>query len=183
MSFLNLDVKDPHVHSTCLAILANISPGLRALHPYAVRKLFDLFDGVSRQFRKVGRDGRRLSDPASDIVETDQDILADLLRVILDVINACLLSGPQHNPELLYIILREQDHFSAYKAEFPRLAENIEMVASYFRKRIEEAQLDNPSAQEVLQIIERFVRQFPTAKLKVPDKDAVQRDRKLRRLL
>ena len=50
---LNLTrLHDSYIQSNCLAILTNLAPSFRALHPHAARSLVSLFDVLARRFLK-----------------------------------------------------------------------------------------------------------------------------------
>lgn len=54
-------------------------------------------------------------------------VLADFLRIVLEVINCILYAGVQRNPEVVYAVLHKQEVFAALR-HHPRLTELVDNI-------------------------------------------------------
>jgi hypothetical protein len=99
----------------------------------------------------------------------DLSIYEEVLRMILEIINACLASNLTRNPNLVYTLLYNRDIFEPFQVHpsFQDIVMNVESVLTYFSNRIDSENKDNSlSVTEVYQIIQQSSRQWPSEKLK-----------------
>ena len=54
-------------------------------------------------------------------------MLADFLRIMLEIINCILATGLARNPELVYALLHKQEMFAALRQQ-PRLVELVDNI-------------------------------------------------------
>lgn len=168
-----------------LATLANMSNHFKGLNPYVCQKLIGLFGKLAKKFNKsLGQlhqsyngtfvtQSEHGSDQDTDIMGSpdlvhDISIYEEVLRMILEIINACLAAQLTHNPNLVYTLLYNRKIFEPFHAHpsFQDIVMNIETVLTYFANRIQS--LDKQlSVQEVYEIIEHSSLKWPSDKLKV----------------
>jgi len=84
-------------------------------------------------------------------------VYADLIALVLEIINAALIKNLVGNPNLIYSLLLQQDLISQFRAsiKFQGLVENLDTVAAHFQGRIHEAGLDGAGYDEVLSLIRK----------------------------
>ena len=112
--------QDKYLHPNCLAALANMSGQFKGLHPYVAQRIVSLFETLARRHARLvdglqgveadtdtGEDG---FDEVSEAVQ-DAAVLEEVLRMVLEIINSCLVHQTQHNPNLIYTILYKKDLF------------------------------------------------------------------------
>ena len=115
-----LKMRDKYLHTNCLAALANMSAQFKGLHPYVAQRIVSLFETLARRHARLvdglqgveadtdtGEDG---FDEVSEAVQ-DAAVLEEVLRMVLEIINSCLVHQTQHNPNLIYTILYKKDLF------------------------------------------------------------------------
>ena len=113
-----LKMRDKYLHTNCLAALANMSSQFKQLHPYVSQRLVSLFETLARKHARlvdglesVGEDVQEEGfDEVSDAVQ-DAAVLEEVLRMVLEIINSCLVHQTQHNPNLIYTILYKKELF------------------------------------------------------------------------
>ena len=117
-----------------------------------------------------------LSDTDTDILSVTHDFTHDLsiyeevLRMLLEIINSCLASQMNHNPNLVYTLLYNQQIFDPFQANpsFQDVVANVDSVITYFSHQIKtESKEETPSVQQVYEIIETSAKKWPSEKLKV----------------
>ena len=112
-----LKMRDKYLHTNCLAALANMSGQFKGLHPYVAQRIVSLFETLARKHARLvdglqgvddaGEDG---FDEVSEAVQ-DAAVLEEVLRMVLEIINSCIVHQTQHNPNLIYTILYKKDLF------------------------------------------------------------------------
>lgn len=116
------------------------------------------------------------SDVDTDILSATHDFTHDLLiyeevlRMLLEIINSCLASQMNHNPNLIYTILYNQQIFEPFKSNpsFEDVVANVDAVLTYFSHQIRtESKEETPSVQQVYELIETSAKKWPSEKLKV----------------
>ncbi|KAL3886406.1 hypothetical protein ACJMK2_026404 [Sinanodonta woodiana] len=173
-------MRDKYLHTNCLAALANMSAQFNNLHPYVAQRIVSLFALLCRkhsrmidQLREAAvTSGNRKTDENSG-ESTEQDHLQDLavleevIRMVLEIINSCLTNSLHHNPNLVYSLLYQKDHFYIFRTHptFQDIIQNIDTVLSFFSARLEQNGT-NLSPTEVLGIIKQGALTFRRDKLK-----------------
>ena len=97
-----------------------MSAQFKGLHPYVAQRIVSLFETLARRHARLvdglqgveadtdtGEDG---FDEVSEAVQ-DAAVLEEVLRMVLEIINSCLVHQTQHNPNLIYTILYKKDLF------------------------------------------------------------------------
>ena len=109
------------------------------------------------------------TDAASNSGELMHDISVyeQVLRIILEIINAALVSQLTHNPNLVYTLLYNRTMFEPYQAHpaFQDIVMNIETVLTYFENRVK-SESQSLSPNEILSKIEHASLQWPADKLR-----------------
>ena len=178
------------MHTNLCATLANMSNYFRHLNTYVCQKLINLFEKLSKKYLKIQsqieqlnsnkQNGINLSSvakPDGDTVETnanhddltqDFPIFEEVLRTILEIINACLTKNLANNPNLIYTLLYNRKVFDPFLSN-PSVQDiiiNIETVLTYFSNRIDAGER-TLFVEEVFEIIKHSSLQWPSEKLKV----------------
>lgn len=177
------------MHTNLLATLANMSNHFKQLSPYVCEKITTLFKRLSKRFKKLlvqvneNHNGTSVdqsdarSDADSDMMSVyspdivnDLSIYEEVLRMILEIVNACLAAKLNRNPNLVYTLLYNRDIFEPFQEHpsFQDIVVNIESVLTYFSNRVDaENKESDISVNEVYQIIQQAALQWPSDKLKV----------------
>uniref|UniRef100_S4RQQ8 Dymeclin n=1 Tax=Petromyzon marinus TaxID=7757 RepID=S4RQQ8_PETMA len=167
--------RDKYLHTNCLAALANMSAQFHSLHQYAAQRIMSLLELLSRKHNKVleqatqmhgaslGEDGNpSLPDYAQDLT-----VIEEVIRMMLEVVNSCLCSSLQHNPNLVYTLLYKRELFEQYRAQpaFADVMQNIDTVISFFGARLEQAGT-GLSVDQVVDVIKQGAILLPKDRLK-----------------
>jgi len=176
-----LKMRDKYLHTNCLAALANMSGQFKGLHPYVSQRIVSLFETLARKHARLvdglqgvedaGEDG---FDEVSEAVQ-DAAVLEEVLRMVLEIINSCIVHQTQHNPNLIYTILYKKDLFeiAAKNPAFQDLSGNIMIVLVYMNSRLEQVQERKGrglTVDEVQEVVRLGATQFPKDRLtKLPD--------------
>ncbi|RXN34197.1 dymeclin isoform X1 [Labeo rohita] len=128
--------RDKYLHTNCLAALANMSAQFRNLHQYAAQRIISLFALLSKKHNKVleqatqslrgplGADDRTaLPDYAQDL-----NVIEEVIRMMLEIINSCLSNSLHHNPNLLYALLYKRELFEQFRSHpsFQDIMQNLD---------------------------------------------------------
>uniref|UniRef100_A0A670YII6 Dymeclin n=1 Tax=Pseudonaja textilis TaxID=8673 RepID=A0A670YII6_PSETE len=166
--------RDKYLHTNCLAALANMSAQFRSLHQYAAQRIISLFSLLSKKHNKVLEQATQslrssLSAADSPLPDYAQDlnVIEEVIRMMLEIINSCLTNSLHHNPNLVYALLYKRDLFEQFRSHpsFQDIMQNIDLVISFFSSRI-----DHPGAalsvERVLEIIKQGAVALPKARLR-----------------
>ncbi|KAL6096782.1 dymeclin isoform X1 [Pungitius pungitius] len=165
--------RDKYLHTNCLAALANMSAQFRCLHQYAAQRIISLFALLSKKHNKVleqatqslrGRQGENaaLPDYAQDL-----NVIEEVIRMMLEIINSCLCSSLHHNPNLVYALLYKRELFEQFRTHpsFQDIMQNLDTVIGFFSQRLEQAGSDL-SVERVQEVIMKGAQALPTDRLK-----------------
>ncbi|XP_078408899.1 dymeclin isoform X2 [Cetorhinus maximus] len=167
--------RDKYLHTNCLAALANMSAQFRSLHQYAAQRIISLFALLSKKHNKVleqatqslrGPVGAEENSPIPDYAQ-DLNVIEEVIRMMLEIINSCLSTSLHHNPNLVYALLYKRDLFEQFRTHpsFQDVMQNLDMVISFFSFRLEQAGADL-SVERVLEVIKQGAVALPKDKLK-----------------
>ncbi|XP_048454202.1 dymeclin [Rhincodon typus] len=167
--------RDKYLHTNCLAALANMSAQFRSLHQYAAQRIISLFALLSKKHNKVleqatqslrGPVGAEENSPVPDYAQ-DLNVIEEVIRMMLEIINSCLSTSLHHNPNLVYALLYKRDLFEQFRTHpsFQDVMQNLDMVISFFSHRLEQAGADL-SVERVLEVIKQGAVALPKDKLK-----------------
>ncbi|XP_075595827.1 dymeclin isoform X1 [Balearica regulorum gibbericeps] len=179
--------RDKYLHTNCLAALANMSAQFRSLHQYAAQRIISLFSLLSKKHNKVleqatqslrgslGSNDSPLPDYAQDL-----NVIEEVIRMMLEIINSCLTNSLHHNPNLVYALLYKRDLFEQFRTHpsFQDIMQNIDLVISFFSSRLEQAGAEL-SVERVLEVIKQGavalpkdrLRKFPELKFKYVEEE------------
>uniref|UniRef100_A0A7M4F9Q2 Dymeclin n=1 Tax=Crocodylus porosus TaxID=8502 RepID=A0A7M4F9Q2_CROPO len=178
---------DKYLHTNCLAALANMSAQFRSLHQYAAQRIISLFSLLSKKHNKVLEQATQslrgsLSSDDSPLPDYAQDlnVIEEVIRMMLEIINSCLANSLHHNPNLVYALLYKRDLFEQFRTHpsFQDVMQNIDLVISFFSSRLEQAGAEL-SVERVLEIIKQGavalpkdrLRKFPELKFKYVEEE------------
>ncbi|XP_042304043.1 dymeclin isoform X2 [Sceloporus undulatus] len=179
--------RDKYLHTNCLAALANMSAQFRSLHQYAAQRIISLFALLSKKHNKVLEQATQslrssLASDDSPLPDYAQDlnVIEEVIRMMLEIINSCLTNSLHHNPNLVYALLYKRDLFEQFRTHpsFQDIMQNIDLVISFFSSRIEQAGAEL-SVERVLEIIKQGavalpkdrLRKFPELKFKYVEEE------------
>ncbi|XP_063151908.1 dymeclin isoform X2 [Candoia aspera] len=179
--------RDKYLHTNCLAALANMSAQFRSLHQYAAQRIISLFSLLSKKHNKVLEQATQslrssLSADDSPLPDYAQDlnVIEEVIRMMLEIINSCLTNSLHHNPNLVYALLYKRDLFEQFRTHpsFQDIMQNIDLVISFFSSRIEHPGAEL-SVERVLEIIKQGavalpkdrLRKFPELKFKYVEEE------------
>ncbi|KAF6087887.1 dymeclin [Phyllostomus discolor] len=166
--------RDKYLHTNCLAALANMSAQFRALHQYAAQRIISLFSLLSKKHNKVleqATQSLRGSLSSSDVplpdYAQDLNVIEEVIRMMLEIINSCLTNSLHHNPNLVYALLYKRDLFEQFRTHpsFQDIMQNIDLVITFFSSRLLQAGAEL-SVERVLEIIKQGVVALPKDRLK-----------------
>ncbi|XP_051961999.1 LOW QUALITY PROTEIN: dymeclin-like [Xyrauchen texanus] len=167
--------RDKYLHTNCLAALANMSSQFRNLHQYAAQRIISLFALLSKKHNKVleqatqslhgavgADDGTVLPDYAQDL-----NVIEEVIRMMLEIINSCLSNSLHHNPNLLYALLYKRELFEQFRSHpsFQDIMQNLDTVIGFFSQRLEQAGSDL-SVERVQEVIMKGAVALPKDRLK-----------------
>ncbi|RHZ66600.1 hypothetical protein Glove_306g9 [Diversispora epigaea] len=157
--------RDAYFHTNCLATLANLGNSIQDIHPYVAQRLVNLFNIVAKRYQKLVKKEQNEED---EVKSDDVAIYADLVCLVLEIINSILSRRLNSNLQLIYSLLHKKDLFTHFQLHprFSELIANFDNVISYFNSRISESNLKSPSAEEVTELIETAARTWPPGRLK-----------------
>nr|XP_040563267.1 dymeclin-like isoform X2 [Lepeophtheirus salmonis] len=180
IQFNMLKMRDKYLHTNCLAALANMSSQFRRLHSYVCQRIISMFETLAKKHGRIMSSVQYADDESEDdesIGDTmaDAEVLEEVLKMILEIINSCLVHQIKNNPNLIYTLLYKRDLFAPFASHpsFQDLTQNIQTVINYFGSKLDQTQEKKGTAltvDEVQEIICHTVIQFPKEKLiKFPD--------------
>ncbi|MBZ3869279.1 Dymeclin [Sciurus carolinensis] len=165
---------DKYLHTNCLAALANMSAQFRSLHQYAAQRIISLFSLLSKKHNKVleqATQSLRGSLSSNDVplpdYAQDLNVIEEVIRMMLEIINSCLTNSLHHNPNLVYALLYKRDLFEQFRTHpsFQDIMQNIDLVITFFSSRLLQAGAEL-SVERVLEIIKQGVVALPKDRLK-----------------
>ncbi|XP_076991622.1 dymeclin isoform X3 [Tamandua tetradactyla] len=166
--------RDKYLHTNCLAALANMSAQFRSLHQYAAQRIISLFSLLSKKHNKVleqATQSLRGSLSSNDVplpdYAQDLNVIEEVIRMMLEIINSCLTNSLHHNPNLVYALLYKRDLFEQFRTHpsFQDIMQNIDLVITFFSSRLLQGGTEL-SVERVLEIIKQGVVALPKDRLK-----------------
>uniref|UniRef100_A0A8C9V9K9 Dymeclin n=1 Tax=Scleropages formosus TaxID=113540 RepID=A0A8C9V9K9_SCLFO len=168
--------RDKYLHTNCLAALANMSAQFRCLHQYAAQRIISLFALLSKKHNKVleqatqslrGPLGSGGSTTLPDYAQ-DLNVIEEVIRMMLEIINSCLSNSLHHNPNLVYALLYKRELFEQFRSHpsFQDIMQNLDTVIGFFSSRLEQAGSDL-SVERVQEVIKKGAVALPKDRLKV----------------
>nr|XP_046225405.1 dymeclin-like [Oncorhynchus gorbuscha] len=160
--------RDKYLHTNCLAALANMSAQFRCLHQYAAQRIISLFALLSKKHNKILEQatqslrGLRRADYAQDL-----NVIEEVIRMMLEIINSCLSNSLHHNPNLVYALLYKRELFEQFRTHpsFQDIMQNLDTVIGFFSQRLEAAGTDL-SVERVQEVIMKGAQALPKDRFK-----------------
>ncbi|XP_035247003.1 dymeclin isoform X2 [Anguilla anguilla] len=167
--------RDKYLHTNCLAALANMSAQFRCLHQYAAQRIISLFALLSKKHNKVLEQATQSlrgplgSDNSAALPDYAQDlnVIEEVIRMMLEIINSCLSNSLHHNPNLVYALLYKRELFEQFRSHpsFQDIMQNLDTVIGFFSARLEQAGTDL-SVERVQEVIKKGAVALPKDRLK-----------------
>ncbi|XP_043937643.1 dymeclin [Protopterus annectens] len=153
------DTGEELLHFTCSHILKSYASSLFALLSKKHNKVLEQATQSSRTL-EVGN-------PVLPDYAQDLNVIEEVIRMMLEIINSCLTNSLHHNPNLVYALLYKRDLFEQFRTHpsFQDIMQNIDMVISFFSSRLEQAGADL-SVERVLEVIKQGAVALPKDRLK-----------------
>ncbi|KAM6034106.1 dymeclin isoform 2-T5 [Chlamydotis macqueenii] len=183
----------PHSHCStlqhCFSTLSDNGEELLSLTCSHILRSYasSLFSLLSKKHNKVleqatqslrgslGSNDSPLPDYAQDL-----NVIEEVIRMMLEIINSCLTNSLHHNPNLVYALLYKRDLFEQFQTHpsFQDIMQNIDLVISFFSSRLEQAGAEL-SVERVLEVIKQGavalpkdrLRKFPELKFKYVEEE------------
>ncbi|KAL1253447.1 hypothetical protein QQF64_018140, partial [Cirrhinus molitorella] len=111
----------------------------------------------------LGADDRTaLPDYAQDL-----NVIEEVIRMMLEIINSCLSNSLHHNPNLLYALLYKRELFEQFRSHpsFQDIMQNLDTVIGFFSQRLEQEGSDL-SVERVQEVIKKGAVALPKERLK-----------------
>nr|CAH0110481.1 unnamed protein product [Daphnia galeata] len=163
---------DKYLHTNCLATLANMAAHFRRLHPYTCQRLVSLLCTLNKRRTRVVQQiksdakGDAVAGASREELEQDLSILEEVLRMLLEILNAAFTHQLGCNQHLIYSVLHKREVLDVLRRQpaFQDIVANLDTVSNYFNSRI--SQLSEPGVNEILQSIQLGCVDFPKDQLK-----------------
>ncbi|CAH1999813.1 unnamed protein product [Acanthoscelides obtectus] len=174
-----LKMRDKYLHTNCLAALANMSSQFRELHPYVSQRLISLFETLAKRYHRLvlrmkteknqkGEEVAVTVDQNGGDLEQDLQVIEEVLRMVLEILNSCLSMQLSNNPNLIYTLLYNKHLFEQFKDNvvFHDIIHNIDIIIKYFSQLLaEKSQQHEVDAHQVLMTIQQGARNWPKERL------------------
>uniref|UniRef100_A0A8C7QBZ8 Dymeclin n=1 Tax=Oncorhynchus mykiss TaxID=8022 RepID=A0A8C7QBZ8_ONCMY len=165
--------RDKYLHTNCLAALANMSAQFRCLHQYAAQRIISLFALLSKKHNKILEQATQsprglVSSPVPiPVPAQDLNVIEEVIRMMLEIINSCLSNSLHHNPNLVYALLYKRELFEQFRTHpsFQDIMQNLDTVIGFFSQRLEAAGTDL-SVERVQEVIMKGAQALPKDRLK-----------------
>ncbi|XP_072309318.1 dymeclin [Eucyclogobius newberryi] len=165
--------RDKYLHTNCLAALANMSAQFRCLHQYASQRIISLFALLSKKHNKVLEQAtqslrvRQGNNTALPDYAQDLNVIEEVIRMMLEIINSCLCNSLHHNPNLVYALLYKREMFEQFRMHpsFQDIMQNLDTMIGFFSQRLEQAGSDL-SVEQVQEVIMKGAQALPKDRLK-----------------
>lgn len=159
---------DKYLHTNCLATLANMAAYFRRLHPYTCERLVSLLCTLNKRRIRVVQQLKSsdVEGTSREQLEQDLSIIEEVLRMLLEILNAAFTHQLGCNPNLIYSVLHKKEVLDVLRRHpaFQDIVANLDTVSNYFSNRI--SQLSEPGVNEILQSIQLGCVDFPKDQLK-----------------
>uniref|UniRef100_A0A4W2BU27 Dymeclin n=1 Tax=Bos indicus x Bos taurus TaxID=30522 RepID=A0A4W2BU27_BOBOX len=170
----------PHSHCStlqhCFSTLSDNGEELLSLTCSHILRSYasSLFSLLSKKHNKVleqATQSLRGSLSSSDVplpdYAQDLNVIEEVIRMMLEIINSCLTNSLHHNPNLVYALLYKRDLFEQFRTHpsFQDIMQNIDLVITFFSSRLLQAGAEL-SVERVLEIIKQGVVALPKDRLK-----------------
>ncbi|XP_027511966.1 dymeclin isoform X1 [Corapipo altera] len=183
----------PHSHCStlqhCFSTLSDNGEELLSLTCSHILRSYasSLFSLLSKKHNKVLEQATQSlrgslgssDSPCPDYAQ-DLNVIEEVIRMMLEIINSCLTNSLHHNPNLVYALLYKRDLFEQFRTHpsFQDIMQNIDLVISFFSSRLEQAGAEL-SVERVLEIIKQGavalpkdrLRKFPELKFKYVEEE------------
>ncbi|GLD72660.1 dymeclin isoform X1 [Lates japonicus] len=97
----------------------------------------------------------------------DLNVIEEVIRMMLEIINSCLCNSLHHNPNLVYALLYKRELFEQFRTHpsFQDIMQNLDTVIGFFSQRLEQAGSDL-SVERVQEVIMKGAQALPKDRLK-----------------
>ncbi|KAI1904823.1 hypothetical protein AGOR_G00009640 [Albula goreensis] len=155
------DAGEELVHLNCSFILKSYASSLFAL---LSKKHNKVLEQATQSLRgPLGSDdSAALPDYAQDL-----NVIEEVIRMMLEIINSCLSNSLHHNPNLVYALLYKRELFEQFRSHpsFQDIMQNLDTVIGFFSGRLEQAGTDL-SVERVQEVIKKGAVALPRDRLK-----------------
>ncbi|KAM8780860.1 dymeclin isoform 1-T2 [Rhynchonycteris naso] len=170
----------PHSHCStlqrCFSSLSDNGEELLSLTCSHILRSYasSLFSLLSKKHNKVleqATQSLRGSLSSNDVplpdYAQDLNVIEEVIRMMLEIINSCLTNSLHHNPNLVYALLYKRDLFEQFRTHpsFQDIMQNIDLVITFFSSRLLQAGAEL-SVERVLEIIKQGIVALPKDRLK-----------------
>lgn len=128
------------MHTNCLATLANMAAHFRRLHPYTCQRLVSLLCTLNKRRIRVVQQiktdvkGDSATGASREELEQDLSILEEVLRMLLEILNAAFTHQLGCNQNLIYSVLHKREVLDVLRRQpaFQDIVANLDTVKFAF---------------------------------------------------
>jgi len=166
-------LKDPYLHSNCLAILSNMAPFAINLHPKTAQTMIMLLSALSRRFQMLAHKqpkreelGEEEQAAVEEVAEEEELVtFGEFIRLLLEITFGCLTDrNLLGNVDLVYCLLHDQFILNAFENHemFWDIIAHLKAIISYFDEYLETHQINNVqvSVQAVKLLIQKAAKYY-----------------------
>lgn len=151
-------LRDPYLHTNCLAILANCAPYFVELPSFPALRLVKLVELILVKCAPLmAETGEGTAASAGTATKEDEEATTytGFLQAILRIIVNALAFGMDRNPHLVYALLQQKATFSSLveQKSFAELAQPVLQVVEFFEKEVSVIPEDKRTLERIVEVI------------------------------
>jgi len=170
-----IKASDKYLHTNCLAALANMAAHFRRLHSYVCERLLSLLCVLNKrrlrliqQLKSAAAASATSAEDKTTLedLELDLSTVDEVLRMLLEILNATFSHQLSSNQHLVYSMLHKREVLDVLRRQdtFQDVVANLDTVANYFSTKI--AKLSEPGVTDILHTIHTTSGDFSKVELK-----------------
>jgi len=162
-------MRDKYLHTNCLASLANMASQFKWLHSLATQRFIMLFKHLLKQYGKLSDKVKESESPQTEEL-ADLEVMEEIIRMLLEILNACICHNIEENTNLIFQLLRYKELFQSFHTnpKFQDIVMNIDTAISHFGSHVgESADTSFSSADDVISILHEAAKTWSKTSLKV----------------
>eukprot|EP00794_Sanderia_malayensis_P019458 gene19458-21381_t len=158
-----IKMRDKYLHTNCLATLANMSAHFHQLPSCVCDRFFSVFIHLLKKYTRLSKNISLDIELESTNEFADANVLEEILRMFLEILNSCIMTSLKENPNIIYALLHEKETFDELEKhpKFQDILFNINLVLIYFNQRIECRPDETLSVEKVHEVIRKEIMNVP----------------------
>ncbi|KAJ1660829.1 hypothetical protein IWQ61_000288 [Dispira simplex] len=162
--------RDAFLHESSMAILVNFSSHISHLPASMAQRVFKVFEMVARRYLKISGTAIEGSPvPISSTPVPEGTVYLDTVRLLVYVITNALAHQLRTNTHLVYGLLQCKGLFATLQNDplVKDWVKNANFIIAYFQACLQEKNLNSPSTDEVLRLIQEKIPLFHTNHIEI----------------